>query len=198
MNSKQIKATINRYKRSMEKEWKEHHFIRDGAGKRYLIGPLYLRINDTNGAFEHYEWFQKNFDDDMGEPFHRMAWALTYYRRGLEHSAEHMLRIAMLKNLYLFPILFGEDPNELDVSLSSNRAELAYILEAPEWYFDLWSAKELEWAIKVYDSPFAQKIRDRFITIHEFLELERPGEKRSLLVEELIKLEMGDFRALEK
>ena len=75
--TKKIKATIARYKRSMNREWKEHHFISDGAGKRFLIGPLYLRIDDIEGALEHYQWFEKTFGDDSGEPFHRMGWALT-------------------------------------------------------------------------------------------------------------------------
>ena len=196
MDAKKIKTTIARYKRSMNKEWKEHHFISDGAGKRYMIGPLYLRIDDTKGALEHYRWFAKMFDDDSGEPFHRMGWALTLHRSGFDHGAERMLLIAMLKNLYLFPTLFGEDPPTLDGWQGSNWEERVYITDAPKWMLSLWTDVELGWAKNIFYSDQAVKIRDRYIAINQFLELERPGEKRSMLVEESMKLERGDYSSL--
>jgi len=194
--TKKIKATIAHYRRLLNKEWKEHHFISDGAGKRYLIGPLYLRIDDTKGAMTHYQWFEKMFDDDSGEPFHRMGWALTLHRSGMDNDAERMLLIAMLKNLYLFPILFSEDPPIIDGWQGSNWEELDYITEAPKWMLNLWTEDELNWAKGIYSGEQVVRIRDRYITINQFLELERPGEKRSMLVEESMKLERGDYSSL--
>ena len=195
--TKKIKATITRYRRILNIEWKEHHFISDGSGIRYLIGPLYLRIDDTKGAMAHYQWFEKMFDDDSGEPFHRMGWTLTLHRHGDDPGAERMLLITMLTNLYLFPILFGEDPPVVDGWQGSNWEELEYITGAPEWMLKLWSSEEIEWAKGMYYSDQAVKIRDRYITINQFLELERPGDKRSALVMESSKLERGDYSSLE-
>jgi hypothetical protein len=194
--TQKIKATIARYRRLLNKEWKEHHFISDGAGKRFMIGPLYLRIDDTKGAMAHYKWFEKMFDDDSGEPFHRMGWALTLHRHGDDPGAERMLLIAMLKNLYLFPILFGEDPVVVEGWQGSNWEELEYITDAPTWMLNLWTEEELSWAQSIYYGEQAVKIRDRYITINQFLELERPGEKRSELVEESMKLERGNYSSL--
>ena len=194
--TKRIKATITRYRRLLNIEWKEHHFISDGAGKRFMIGPLYLRIDDTKGAMAHYKWFEKMFDDDSGEPFHRMGWTLTLQRHGDDPAAERMLLIAMLKNLYLFPQLFGEDLPRIDGWEGSNWENLEYITEAPKWMLNLWSEEELEWAKGIYYSEQAIKIRDRYITINQFLELERPGEKRSELVMEASKLVRGDYSSM--
>ncbi len=194
--TKKIKATIARYRRLLNNEWKEHHFISDGAGKRYMIGPLYLRIGDTKGAMAHYKWFEKMFDDDSGEPFHRMGWTLSLHRHGDDPGAERMLLIAMLTNLYLFPLLFGEDPEIEEGRYGSNRTELAYITEAPKWMLNLWTEEELGWAKSIYYGDQAVKIRERYVTIHQFLELERPGKKRSALVDEVSKLERGDYSSL--
>jgi len=60
----------------------------------------------------------------------------------------------------------------------------------------LWSSEEIEWAKGMYYSDQAVKIRERYITIHQFLELERPGKKRSELVMEVSKLERGDYSSL--
>jgi hypothetical protein len=194
--TKKIKATIARYRRLLNKEWKDHNFISDGAGKRFMIGPLYLRIDDTKGAMAHYKWFEKMFDDDSGEPFHRMGWSLTLHRHGDDPGAERMLLITMLTNLYLFPILFGEKPESYECGFGSNWTELDYITGAPEWMLKLWSSEEIEWAKGMYYSDQAVKIRERYITIHQFLELERPGKKRSELVMEVSKLERGDYSSL--
>jgi len=51
-NQQKIKNTISRYKRAMAKDKKEWGMIHDGSGKRYLLGPLYLRIEDTQGALK--------------------------------------------------------------------------------------------------------------------------------------------------
>ena len=195
--TKKIKLTIARYRRALNKEWKDHQFISDGAGKRYMIGPLYLQIDDTKGAMAHYHWFEKMFDDDSGEPFHRMGWTLALHRNGSGEGAERMLLIAMLKNLYLFPILFGEDPPVVDGWQGSNWEVLEYITDAPKWMLNLWTADELSWAKGIYYGEQAVKIRDRYITINQFLELERPGDKRSALVMESSKLERGDYSSLE-
>ena len=194
--TKKIKATIARYRRILNNEWKEHHFISDGAGKRFMIGPLYLRIDDTKGAMAHYQWFEKMFDDDSGEPFHRMGWTLSLHRHGDDPGAERMLLIAMLTNLYLFPLLFGDDPEIEEGRYGSNRTELAYITEAPKWMLNLWTEEELRWARDLYYGDQAVKIRERYVTIHQFLELERPGKKRSALVDEVSKLERGDYSSL--
>ena len=194
--TQKIKLTISRYRRALNKEWKDHNFISDGAGKRYMIGPLYLRIDDTKGAMAHYQWFEKMFDDDSGEPFHRMGWTLALHRHADDSGAERMLLIAMLKNLYLFPVLFGEDPPTIDGWHGSNWEELDYITEAPKWMLTLWTEDELEWAKGIFYSDQAVRIRDRYITINQFLELDRPGEKRSKLVKESMKLEHGDYSSL--
>jgi len=161
-----------------------------------MIGPLYLRIDDTKGAMAHYQWFEKMFDHDSGEPFHRMGWTLTLHRNGLDQDAERMLLITMLKNLYLFPNLFGEDPPVVDGWQGSNWEELEYITGAPKWMLNLWTDEELEWAKSIYYSDQAVRIRERYITIYQFLELERPGDKRSKLVNESMKLEHGDYSSL--
>jgi len=144
----------------------------------------------------HYKWFEKMFDDDSGEPFHRMGWALSLHRHGDDPGAERMLLITMLKNLYLFPILFGEGPPVQEGWHGSNWEDIEYITDAPKWMLNVWTEEELNWAKGIYYGEQAVKIRDRNITINQFLELERPGDKRSMLVEESMKLENGDYSSL--
>lgn len=55
---KKIKARIRSYERKLQKEKEEHNFVNDGYGKRYLLGPLYMLMDDIEGALQSYAWFE--------------------------------------------------------------------------------------------------------------------------------------------
>ena len=74
---KQIKARINRYQNALQNEQKRFGDIDDSAGKRYLLGPLYLLAGDIDGALAHFKWFEKTFPDDVGEPMQSLCWTLA-------------------------------------------------------------------------------------------------------------------------
>ena len=65
---RKIKERIRRYERAFAKELQQIDMISDGSGKRYLLAPLYLMLNDVEGAYKFFEWFEKTFPDDVGEP----------------------------------------------------------------------------------------------------------------------------------
>ena len=52
-----IRSRLRSYERKLEKEKKEHGFYRDGAGKRYQIGPHYMLLADNDGALAAFQWF---------------------------------------------------------------------------------------------------------------------------------------------
>lgn len=49
-DNKKIKAQIHRYERALKKELDEYGCYDDGAGKRYMLGPLYLILGDVAGV----------------------------------------------------------------------------------------------------------------------------------------------------
>ncbi len=70
-----IRSRLRSYERKLEKEKKEHGFYRDGAGKRYQVGPHYLLLGDNEGALGAFQWFEKEFPDDVGEPGHFLPYS---------------------------------------------------------------------------------------------------------------------------
>jgi hypothetical protein len=61
--------------------------IYDGAGKRYLLGPLSLLLGDLDHALNRFRWFEAEFPDHCGEPSHHLCWALAPYRGGDQEAA---------------------------------------------------------------------------------------------------------------
>jgi hypothetical protein len=128
---KKIRARITRYERELRKEYEMNGFIRDGYGKRYLLGPLYLLLGDLAGAIKSFEWFEEMFPRDMGEPVHSLCWTLALYRAGNIAEASHRFVQTMLSNLYLIPHLIGLEQDELDIWHGSNLAEKEYLEYIP-------------------------------------------------------------------
>lgn len=68
---RKIRERIRSYERELRCEKKEYGGYDNGAGKRYLLGPLYLLMGDFQGAIKSFRWFEKEFPDDGGESGHQ-------------------------------------------------------------------------------------------------------------------------------
>ena len=65
---KGLKQRIFSYRRSLTKEKQTRNYIDDGYGKRYLLFCLYLLLGDHKKAQDYFDWYEKEFSDDVGEP----------------------------------------------------------------------------------------------------------------------------------
>jgi hypothetical protein len=184
-----VRSRLRSYERKLQKEKKEHGSYRDGAGKRYQVGPHYMLLDDNDGALAAFQWFEKEFPDDIGVPDHFLCWSLALYRAGNEIGAAKKLRQTMFSNLYLVPRLLGSPIAALDIWHGSSDAELNFVEHIHEPYLRLWTDAERQWAKGLYNGPGFRSARDRFIEISRALATTRPGPERSRLVEEMHKLE---------
>lgn len=188
---KKIRARIRSYERKLQQEQEQYGLISDGYGKRYLLGPLYLLMNDLEGALAHYEWFEETFPDDSGYPMHLLCWTLALYQSGDREAATYKLRQTMLSNLYLIPHVLELEQADLDIWHGSNIAERHHIKDIPKEVFDLWGEEALEWLDDTYHSPTLARIRQRYIAIEHELKTEPRGPRRTQLVEEAFSLQYG-------
>ncbi len=148
-----------------------------------------MLLGDSDGAVAAFEWFEQEFDDDVGEPGHFLCWTLALHRAGNEIGAAKKLRHTMFSNLYLVPRLLGSPIDELDIWHGSIDAELFHAEHVPKGYLSLWTEAERSWASGLYESRGFQSARDRYIEIARALDMTRPGPERSRLVKEMHKLE---------
>lgn len=189
---KQIRSRIRSYERALKKEYDLYGAYDDSAGKRYLVGSLYLLLNDIEGALKHYAWFEKSFGDDIGDPLDLLTWTLVLYRAGDLEAALKKMRQAMLSNLYLIPHVLRIEQPELDISHLSNletQEDLGYI---PDEIVRLWDGEVLDWLRASYHQAEIQAVRERYIAIQRQLKHEPVGETRSRLVREAFALRSGE------
>ena len=181
---KGLKQRISSYRRSMAKEKQAHNFINDGYGKRYLLFCLYFLLGDHKKAQEYFDWYEKEFSDDAGDPIQLLCWAIMLFRMGEEDKARHKLAEAMLFNLYTIPVVLGREIEEYDMWHSSNDGELAYLDYLPQQIIDALDENDRNWMAGHYDSFLFQRIRDRYIEIFHDLKSLKEIEARSVLVDE--------------
>jgi len=190
---KKIRARIRSYERKLQKEKEEYGDYSDGYGKRYLLGTLYLLMDDTEGSLDYFDWFEQEFPDDSGHTIHYLSWTLALYRSGDLAGAKLKFGQAMLSNLFVMPALLDLDEEivlgEFDTMLS-----LMYLQEMPDEVFTLWRDEELEWGQEVYYSPDITALRERYIEIERALDITPPSPKRQELVAESFKLKGGDVK----
>jgi tetratricopeptide (TPR) repeat protein len=94
---RRIRDRIRRYERALQSEL-DTGYGRDGYGKRYLLGPLYMLLGDVDGALASFDWYVDAFPDDGGEPYQYLTWALALFRGGRRPEAVHTLCHTMLQN----------------------------------------------------------------------------------------------------
>jgi len=189
---KRIRERIRRYERALKREL-ESGYSRDGYGKRYLLGPLYMLLGDVNGALDSFDWYKEAYPGDSGDPYQYLTWALALFRGGRRQEARNKLYQTMLHNLYLVPFLLGRNPQRLDIWHGSNLAWIEYAFEIPRSLLDLWDDVALDWAREVAEHQDVVKNVARYVAIHRELNGEPPGPRRSALVYEAFDLQAAEI-----
>jgi len=181
---KKLRSRISGYKSSLTKEKSTYGYVNDSGGKRYLLFNLYFVLNDLKQSQEYFEWYKKEFSDDVGEPIQKLCWALSLHRMKHEKEATHMLAETMLSNLYLIPHLIGHDIEELDIWHSSNYEKIAYTEYLPKEVRNSINEYEPQWMNALHESFEFRRIKKRHIEIYHDLKNTDEIGKRKLLLNE--------------
>jgi hypothetical protein len=184
-DSKKIKARIRSYERALAKDQD------DGAGKRYLLGPMYLLLDDVDGALKHFAWFDRVYSDDCGDPYQYLCWTLVFFKAEKLEDAKCKLKQTMFQNLYLLPFMLGDNPRKLDIWHSTNLEQLDYAQEIPVELLNLWDENSKTWARSTWNTPDFTRDRNRVIAIDKELKTAKVGTRRNVLVNELFRLKHG-------
>lgn len=185
---KKIKAKISSHKSALSREKKIYGSINDGSGKRYVLFSLYFQLNDLKKSEEYLKWYEKEFEDDSGEPVQKLCWAVSLYRMDKIDQAEYRLADLMLSNLYVIPKILGQDIKEYDIWHSSSDEFIDYFDYFPIEVLEALTQEDKNWIEELYDSFVFQRIRQRHIEIYGELQNTDDIKIRRKLIDEAYRL----------
>jgi len=139
------------YGRAMT-EWHQGHFEEtskdleqlltlnpaDNQGVRFLIPLVYLLGENDSKALKSLADYEQNYPDDYCEPALLFGKGLCHWRSGDEAVTTKAYTEAMLKNLYIAPLLLDLPTPSSEIWHPNDRAEPGYAQDFMQSYATLW------------------------------------------------------------
>lgn len=177
-----------RNKAALIKERRRYGWYDDGAGKRYRIGIDYVLAGETSKARNYYRWFDRVFDDDLGEPGFLLFGVLAEMRVGKPKDAVMRLRRAAIANPHLIELVLQRSI-EVAEDDGIGQWESAAYAQSLAPLLDHIQPDERDWIAEQFDNDEDLKtVLKRKAELEVELEGEPVETLRSRLVEELFGL----------
>ena len=110
----------------------------DNQGVRFLIPLVHLLEDNDAEALRSLELYELNYPDDYCEPALLFGKGLVQWRIGSEEMAREAYRMAMIKNIYIAPLLLDLPLPPSDIWHPNDRSEFGYAQDFIQSYATLW------------------------------------------------------------
>jgi tetratricopeptide (TPR) repeat protein len=110
----------------------------DNQGVRFLIPLVHLLEDQDDEALRSLEQYESNYPDDYCEPALLFGKGLVHWRIGVEKTSREAYRTAMLKNIYIAPLLLDLPLPPADIWHPNDRSEFGYAQDFIQSYATLW------------------------------------------------------------
>ena len=138
------------------------------AGASATYPPaLYLKLGDYSGALRYFNWFAKNFPDDMGYPIFLFEWTLTLFKTKKMALAEQKALETFRANTYLLNGFLQRPPHGRNIREWSNWASKELAVNLPYSETDKELADFAKWLEAFIDSKKFQKFAEDFLASRE-------------------------------
>lgn len=111
---------------------------KDHQGARFFLPLVWLLADDLEEAAAFYQTYEKRYPGDFVDPAFYFGWGLVLFLGGDEARARRKYQEAMLRNVYLAPMLLEKPEPEGPMWLPNERAEPSYAAEFVDSYAPLW------------------------------------------------------------
>lgn len=181
VEKKKLHDRAVRAARLLRNEKSEYGYINDGAGRRYRVGVYFLLAGELQRACEAFDWFYDEFPDDSGEPVFYLYAALAAHRAGELGKARRRLLQASVSNIFILPLLAGEQYPAPDIWYPSNCDYEEYLMEVEE-YLSEPTHQEREWIRHELGTAPFKKMRDGYVSAFQALKYEQDLDQRASIL----------------
>lgn len=111
---------------------------RDHQGVRFFLPLIWLLADRANQAADFYSAYPEKFPGDFVDSALYFGWGLILTSQGEESLAKEKYRRAILRNIYIAPMLLEEREPPGNIWTPNDRAEPHYAIEFVNSYSALW------------------------------------------------------------
>jgi len=111
---------------------------RDNQGVRFLLPLVHLLGEEDAQALKCLEEYERNYPDDYCEPAMLFGKGLALWRCGDEAGSRTAYHAAMLRNLYVAPMLLDMPSPPPEIWHPNDRSEIGYAQDFMQSYAVLW------------------------------------------------------------
>lgn len=111
---------------------------RDHQGARFFIPMLYLLAEDQAGAEAAFDHYEKTYPRDYPEPALLFGWGHCLSVAGRENEARTKYHAAILRNIFIAPLLLEDTLPPQNLFCPNDRCEYAYATGFLDSYALLW------------------------------------------------------------
>lgn len=177
-----IQNKITKIKRALAADKRKWGGYDDSRGLRYLPPALYLKLNDYKGALRYFNWFHKNFDDDIGYPVFLLEWTITLFKNGKLKDAEKKALETFFSNTYLIDKFLGKELLDLNLGEQTNWENESLVADLIYKHSDAALQDFAAWLGEFVTSQKFNQYANEFIEIKQRLKTEQVGITRSKLI----------------
>ena len=185
-----IKKKIKSHRAKLTGEKRKFGWYDDSYGRRYVIAELYIKIQDHKGALRYFNWFEKEFKEDIGFPDFLFYWTATLYENDKIKKARQLAYKTLFSNIYLIEAVCAKTPRYLDYKGYSNIDTLEFADSMKQTCIKNTSDNFRSWIQEFSSCDEYEKVLNEYVSLNKLIVDERPGKIRSELLDHR--------RALEK
>jgi len=160
-------------------------FYDDSRGVRYIPPQLYIALRDFTGGLRYFNWFHKNFPDDIGYPNFLFEWTLVLYKVGRLKEAEKKAFKTFCSNPVFFDLFFGKPVDNIE-----KQGSLTNKITLLETHSIIYSSKHdyltdfSDWLTSFIETEKFKCLSNKYLDIENQLKTEKVTKTRYLLIQQ--------------
>jgi len=131
----------------------------------------------------YYTWFNKEFNDDTGEPYMYLQWILLFYYRKEYKLALQMLKKLIKQNIHMIPFVLGCPLERIEGFSYFSNWEMPEYIDSDEIAKMKYLDEDFKsWLNEQYMKHEIQALLEEDIALNKELKMTNDFERRSILI----------------
>lgn len=177
-----IKKTIRSHRSKLSAEKRKFGWYDDSGGRRYVIAELYMKIGDYKGAINYFNWFDKEFSEDIGYPDFNLYKAAAYFENKKMDKAARETFYTLFSNVFLIEMICKNPVDHIKYKGYSNLQTKEFAEYTLKTCLTVLSEDFKTWLCEFICKEEYQNVLKEYVALNKLISDESAGATRNNLL----------------